>query len=83
MRYYIDYGTGAGNEWVSGSLAEAKAVADDGARYTQRDICIESDENTVVSTRQWVGRSYEPESDPDTDPIHVGKFGYYGDWIDA
>ena len=34
MKYYIDYGTGAGNEYVEGTLDEAKKVAEDGLSYT-------------------------------------------------
>lgn len=30
MRYYINYGTGAGNEFVNGTLDEAKKAAEEG-----------------------------------------------------
>lgn len=80
MKYFIDYGTGAGNEWVSGTLADAKAVADDGARYTQCSIMICNEDLEPVGGRMWIGRSHDPDTDPDTDPIEFGAFGYYGDW---
>lgn len=36
-KYYIDYNTGAGNEYAE-TLEEAKALADEGACYTQESI---------------------------------------------
>lgn len=83
MKYFIDYGTGAGNEWVSGTLADAKAVADDGAAYTQCGICIIGEDGEAVAGRPWIGRAFDPEADPDTDPIYFGSFGYFGDWDDV
>lgn len=38
-KYYIDYNTGAGNEYAE-TLEEAKALADEGACYTQESIHI-------------------------------------------
>ena len=39
-KYYIYYGTGAGDEEVEGTLAEAMRRADEDAAYTQHDIKI-------------------------------------------
>ena len=40
MYYYINYQTGAGNEWIEGTLEEAISAAQDGACYTQESIKI-------------------------------------------
>lgn len=82
-RYYIDYNTGAGNEWVEGTLAHAKRVADKGAAYTQQHIYIyEYDDSrtsrALVAARKW----YWHPSDIGQmrNPIAFGDSGYYGDW---
>lgn len=33
-KYYINYGTGAGDKYIEGTLDEAKKVAEDGLSYT-------------------------------------------------
>lgn len=78
-KYYIDYGTGAGNEWVEGSIDEAKKAADDGATYTQCDIVISDENEDEIIRRKWYGYKLS-EDDDVTDPIEFGDFGFYDDW---
>ena len=40
MKYYVDYGTGAGNFVSNKSLEETKKEAENGMRYTQNDVTI-------------------------------------------
>lgn len=88
MKYYIDYGTGAGNKYFDGTLDEAKAGADEGAAYTQCSYCIKAvDDNgdpaEVICSRPWWGVEYDPDEDEDDDVITFGKFGYFGAWQGA
>jgi len=94
MEYYIDYNTGAGNEFHN-TLAEAKAAADKGAAYTQkpitisavlrsyRDNCITN--STDVARRNWYAEKFDPElyeNGEESDVIQFGEFGHYGEWYD-
>lgn len=59
--YYIDYGTGAGNEYVDGTLDDAKKVAEDGIAYTQTDVKIRTEHgedsfNDYVITAAEIGK---------------------------
>lgn len=80
-KYYIDYGTGAGNEWAP-TVEAAKKIADNGAAYTQRAIVIEDESGQEIARRQWWGVRYDPgETDEkETDIIDFGDFGYFGAW---
>ena len=80
MKYRINYGTGAGDETVNGTLEQAMKVADDGAAYTQRDIRIEDENSDLVALRHWWGVKYDPDESDETDIIGFGDFGYYGEW---
>lgn len=90
-KYYIDYNTGAGNEYAE-TLEEAKALADEGACYTQESIHIyevetdnDIDDETSrqpVAIRNWYGVAYDEEEAYEENPICFGDFGYYGDWIE-
>lgn len=40
MKYYVNYGTGAGNEEVEGTLEDAMRVAEEGLTYTQQSVRI-------------------------------------------
>jgi len=75
-KYYIDYGTGVGNEWVTGTLEEAKKTAEEGARYTQTDITILLD-GEIVACLAWS----DCRIDVDDEDIEVvkdfGDFGFY------
>ena len=74
-KYYIDYGTGAGNEWVIGTLEEAKRVAAEGVSYTRTDAVILEDGEEEVARLVWC------DCPPDDDNIEVvvdfGGFGFY------
>ena len=52
MKYTIDYNTGITDEF-EGTLAEAKAEADENICYTQQNIDILDENDTVVATRKW------------------------------
>jgi len=93
MEYYINYNTGAGNEYFNGTLAEAKAAADKGAAYTQVDIIISkkdplfeiSGEWLPVARRRWYSGEFDPElyeDGEDADVIRFGNFGYFDEWYD-
>ena len=75
-KYYIDYGTGAGNEQITGTLEDAKKAAVEGARYTQTDITILL-EGEVVACLAWS----DCRIDVDDEDIEVvkdfGDFGFY------
>ncbi len=80
-KYFINYHTGAGNEHAQ-TLEEAMKKADKGAAYTQQDITIEDNNNTVILRRRWCGIAYNPETADDSiqDIIQFGKFGYFAAW---
>lgn len=95
-KYYIDYNTGAGNEYAE-TLEEAKALADEGACYTQQSIHIYEVESETdndidydyyetprqpVAIRNWYGVAYDEEEAYEENPICFGDFGYYGDWVE-
>lgn len=81
----INYGTGAGNKTIEGTLDDAKALADEGACYTQTSITI-YDGETPVATRKWYGLDFEQcRGDYDTedpDVITIGSSGFYDEWMD-
>lgn len=81
MKFYIDYGTGAGNEIIEGTIEDAKREADEGICYTQTDCKIyegESNDGNLIVTRHWWG--CEPtDEDEEDDIIKVGG-GFYSEW---
>lgn len=81
-KYYINHHTGAGNEYIDGTLADAMQAADAGASYTQEPITIHDDTGAEVARRQWWGVKYDPDEDdaPEDDIIGYGDYGYYGAW---
>lgn len=80
MRYYINYGTGAGNEYVDGTLEDAKRVAEDGLAYTQTDVKIQTEDGEDVSVLNW--HEMQPEED-DVVTARFGDHGFYGEWWDC
>lgn len=81
-KYYINYGTGAGNEYAE-TLEEAMTIADEGAAYTQRDIRItDAESGELAAIRQWWGVVYDPDESGEAEEeiIAFGEFGYYGAW---
>jgi hypothetical protein len=82
--YRVDFGTGAGNENGFETVDDAKQYADDGAEYTQCNICIyDEDSDELVSERKWVGLPLDDELGLVENPICFGNFGYYDDWEEA
>jgi hypothetical protein len=82
MTYIINGGTGAINEIEAANLEEAKAIADKGACYTQKDYWIEDKEGNELARRGWWGVAYDEEESDDENPICFGTNGYYSDWTE-
>lgn len=82
MKFFIKYGTGAGDFDFSGTLEEAKAKADAGSAYTQRDYYIENENGEEICRRNWCGVPYDPEVTEETEDevIQFGSFGHYTAW---
>ena len=80
-KYYIDYGTGAGNEYVEGTLEQAQQTANQGASYTGENIKIIISDEHLVCSRKWYGVPFDVELYEDAaDVIPFGNFGYYDEW---
>lgn len=75
--YYINYGTGAGNEEVEGTLEEAMKIAEQGLTYTQESVGIENEDGETIAVLPWWG--VEPGED-DIVTCQFGSFGFYGEW---
>lgn len=80
MKYYVNYGTGAGNEWVDGTLNEAMKVAEDGLSYTQQSVSIVDEGGNVVANLPWWGVA--PGED-DFVTCRFGDYGFYGEWSEV
>lgn len=87
-RFYVTYGTGAGDFWFEGDLFDAMKKADSEAAYTCQGIAILSEDLTspAVAVRPWYGYPWTPaeldvgEDLFEEDFIVFGKFGFYGPW---
>lgn len=78
----INYNTGAGNE-TAPTLEEAKQIADNGSRFTMRDITIEDGDGNVIIRRKWYGINIDDQEEFDIDidsVIRFGTNGFYGSW---
>ena len=85
MKYFINYGTGAGDEYVDGTLANAKKAADEGVAYTGENVKIFDGDN-VAAMRRWYDTVFNPDDYDNgeaADVIRFGTFGHYGEWQDA
>lgn len=80
MRYYVNFGTGTGDEYVEGTLEDAKKVAEGGLAYTQTDVKIQTEDGEDVSVLNWHG--VRPEED-DIVTAQFGDYGFYGEWTDC
>lgn len=82
-KWYVNFNNGMG-EWITGTLDDAKALADNEAAYTQENISISDENGKIVSVRPWVGCKYDPDEEEDdtNDCIFFGDFGYYASWND-
>lgn len=80
MKYFINYGTGAGNEYVEGTLDEAKKVAEDGLSYTQTDVKVQTEDGDDVAILKWYG--VQPGED-DIITAQFGDYGFYSEWVDC
>lgn len=82
MKYTINYNTGAGNEtYDTNEMMSLRALADEGAAYTQQPITIEDENGSVICYRTWYDVKYDADDDSAAeDPIEFGMFGHYGDW---
>lgn len=81
MTYTINYQTGITEE-IEGTLEQAKAMADEGAAYTQQDITILDEKGETVACRSWWGVAYDPDETDETEDevIQFGSFGHYSAW---
>ena len=80
MEYFVDYGTGEGNEHITGALEDAMKVADAHCGFTQCDITIYGESNDVVAARYWWG--YEPTAEEASwDIIQFGSQGFFAPWV--
>ena len=77
-KYYINYGTYAGNEWVYGTLEKAMETADFNATYTQESISITDKNNEIVAERFWNETNEYIENESNL--IKFGDYGYYSGW---
>lgn len=75
-KYFIDFGTGAGNEW-SDTLEEAIELAENGLSYTRESVYI-YDDAELAAKLPWYG--VEPSED-DVVTAKFGNSGFYGEWI--
>ena len=76
MKYLLNYGTGAGNEWFD-SLEEARANAN--FSYTQESVVIEDEQENEILIAKWWGTAYDEEVDGE-EPMADFGFGYYENW---
>jgi len=76
--YFVNFGTGAGNEWRD-TLEQAKAYAEAHLAYTQTSIHIEHDDE-VVATLPWYGVR---AGDDDVVIADYADFGFYGEWTSS
>lgn len=80
-KYYVDYGTGAGNFIFEGSLEEAMKLADEGLAYTQSSVVIKDyDTHEDVAMRRWYGVPPDDNAENNEFIIGFGNLGYYDDW---
>lgn len=91
MKYFVDYGTGAGNFEFEGTLEEAKKKAEEGICYTQSNVTIydaemmskaftsEDVDRAAVAVLRWVG---VPATEDDDVVADYGNFGFYSGWWD-
>lgn len=81
MKYRINFNTGVEDEFAR-TLNEAKAIALEGAAYTQQDITIHDIKtNEVVSRLPWYGY---PHSEEDGEAlVRFGDFGFYSTFADV
>lgn len=75
--YTINYQTGITEE-VQGTLEKAKQAAIDGMEYTQENVLIQLEGETVTTSR-WYGT--EPEDD-DSVLVQYADYGFYQTWDD-
>ena len=79
--YFINYHTGAGDEWVSDDIILAMDTADKHAAYTQRDISIMED-GVELFRRTWYGVEPSDEERELFNVIEIGE-GFYADWTEV
>jgi hypothetical protein len=88
MKYYVHYGTGAGDFEVCGNLDEAIQQVKDGLSYTQCSVTITDDEDgeNILAKWSWdstiqsdddVERAKEGYDLSDDEIVSFGGFGCY------
>lgn len=80
-KYYVDYGTGASDFVIEGSLEEAMKAADESIAYTQTSVYIKDyDTHKDIAFRRWYGVSPDNNVENNKDIIDFGNFGFYDNW---
>ncbi len=77
--FYVNYGTGAGDEYIQGSLDDAKKLAEEGLAYTQQSVRIKNESGKDVAVLPWYDT--EPE-EYDVVTARFGDSGFYGEWYE-
>ena len=78
-KYFVNFGTGAGNYTSNLSLDELIEEVNEQLSYTQESVkIVEVETDEVAATLTWYGTS--PEED-DIVTAQYGDFGFYGEWI--
>lgn len=82
-KYYIDFGTGVGNEYAE-TIEEAKKIAVENSAYTQKSIEIaDAETNEEICRLPWYGVKADEEAwENESITVNFGDFGYYGRWSD-
>lgn len=80
MAFYVNYGTGTGNEYIQGSLDDAKKAAEENLAYTQQSVRIQNESGKDVAVLPWYDT--EPEED-DVVTARFGESGFYGEWYEV
>lgn len=78
-KFYVDYGTGEGNEVVDGSLDDAKIIAVEGVAFTLKDVTIMDEDGNEVARLPWYGVI---PADDDVVIARFGSLGFYSYWLE-
>lgn len=82
--FFINHNTCAGNEIVEASdLREVKQLAQEGMRFTQRNVNIEDLQGNIITQSQWENTAAtEEDQEAGTVLEQFGTEGFYIIWSD-
>ena len=85
--HYINYNSsGNDNFSIFDTDRQAEKLADQNARFTERDITIEDENGDIIASRCWHSEPFDPtvyKNREQTDIIDFGARGHYGPWQKA